>query len=48
MTHIWDYPVERRSLVAKAMLAGSKLTEILGSFWNSFVVKFEDNPSGRS
>jgi hypothetical protein len=48
MTHIRDHPVERRSLVAKAMLAGSKLAEVLGSFWNSFVVKFKDNPPGRS
>lgn len=47
MTHVRDYPVERRSLVAKAVLAGGKLTEILGSFWDSFVIKLKDNPSGR-
>jgi hypothetical protein len=47
MTHIRDYPVERRSPLTKATLAGSKLAEVLGSFWNIFVVKFEDNPPGR-
>lgn len=47
MTDLWDYPVERRSLVTKAMLTGSELAEVLGSLRNSFIIKFENNPSGR-
>jgi len=47
MTHVRDHPVERRSLVAKAMLTGGKLAEVLGSFGDSFVIQFEDNPPGR-
>ena len=47
IAHIRDYPVERRSLVAKAMLAGGKLAEVLSSLWNSFIIKFEgDSPGG--
>ena len=47
MAHIRDYPVERRSLVAKAMLAGGKLAEVLSRLRNSFIIKFKGNsPSG--
>lgn len=44
ITHIWYYPVETRSLVTKAMLTGGKLAKILGSFWDGFIIKFEDDP----
>jgi hypothetical protein len=37
-------PVETRSLVTKAMLTGGKLAKILGSFWDGFIIKFEDDP----
>ena len=47
VTHLWDYPVECGPLVTKAMLARGKLAEVLGSLRNSFVIKFEDDPSGR-
>ena len=47
VTHIRDYPVERGSLVTKAVLAGGKLAKVLGSLWNSFVIELENNPSGR-
>jgi len=47
MTHLWDYPVERRSLVTKSVLTGGKLAKVLGCLWNSFVIEFENNPSGR-
>jgi len=47
MTYPRDYPVECRSLVTKAMLTGGKLAEVLCSLWNSFVIKLENNPSGR-
>lgn len=47
MTHIRYYPMERRSLVPKAMLAGGKFAEVLGSLRDSFVIKFENNPSSR-
>jgi len=47
MTHIWNHPVEYRSLVAKPMLTGCKLAKVLGSLWDSFIIKFENNPSGR-
>lgn len=46
MAHIWDYPVEYGSLVAKAMLTGGKLAEVLSGLGDSFVIKFEDNPPG--
>ena len=45
MTHIRDHPVECRSLIAKAMLTRGKLTEILSSFWDCFVIELENNPS---
>jgi len=47
MTHVWNYSVERRSLVAKAMLTGGELAEVFGSFGDSFVIQFEDDPPGR-
>lgn len=47
ITYIRDYPVERGSLVAKAVLTGRKLAEVLSSLGDSFVIKFEDNPPGR-
>ena len=47
VTYVRNYPVERRSLVAKAMLTGGKLTKVLGSLGNSFVIQFEDYPPGR-
>ena len=47
MTHLRDYPVEYRSLVTKAMLAGGKLAKVLGSFWDGLVIEFKDNPSSR-
>ena len=47
MAHIWDYPVEYGSLVAKAMLTRGKLAEVLGSLGDSFVIQFEDDPPGR-
>ena len=46
LTNVWDYPVERRSLVTKAVLAGGKFTEVLGSLRNGLIIKFENNPSG--
>ena len=46
-THIRDYPVECGTLVAKAMLTGGKLAEVLSSLGNSLVVEFEDNPPSR-
>ena len=45
--YLRDYPMECRSLVTKAMLTGSKLAEVLGSLRNGFVIKFENDPSGR-
>ena len=39
--------MERGTLVTKTMLTGGKFAEILGSFRDSFIVKFENNPSGR-
>ena len=47
MAYPWDYPVECRSLVTKAMLTGGKLAEVLCSLWNGFIIKFENNPSCR-
>ena len=47
ITHVRNYPVERRSLVAKAMLTGGKLSEVLSSFWDSFIIQFENNPPRR-
>jgi len=47
ITHIRNYPVERGPLVAKAMLTGGKLAEVLGSLWDSIVIKFEDDPPDR-
>ena len=47
MTHVRNYPVESRSLVAKAMLTRGKLAEVLGSLGDSFVIQFEDDPPGR-
>lgn len=47
VTHIRDYPMERGSLVAEAVLAGGKLAEVLSSLRDGFVVKFEHNPPGR-
>ena len=47
MMHLWNYPVKRRSLVAKAMLTGCKFAEVLGSLGDSFVIKLEDDPPGR-
>lgn len=47
MTNVWDYSVERGSLVTEAMLAGGKLTEVSGSLGNNLIIKFENNPSSR-
>jgi len=44
---ILNYPVERRALVAKTVLTGGKLAKVLGSLGNGFVIKFEDDPTGR-
>jgi len=42
-----DYPMERGSLVAKAMLTSGKLAEVSSSLRDGVVIKFEDNPPGR-
>lgn len=47
MTHLRDHSVERRALVAEAMLTGGKLAKVLSSFWDGFVIEFKDNPSSR-
>lgn len=47
MAYIWNHPVEGRSLVTKPMPTGCKLAKVLGSLWDSFIIKFENNPSGR-
>lgn len=47
MTNVWNYSVERGSLVTKAMLAGGKLTKVSGSLRNDLIIKFENDPSGR-
>ena len=39
--------MELRSLVAKAMLTGGKLAEVLGGLGDSFVIQFEDDPPSR-
>lgn len=38
LTHVRDNPMEGRSLVTKAMLAGGELAKILGCFWDGFVI----------
>lgn len=46
-SHIRDHSVECGPLIAKAMLTGGKLTKILSSFWDRFVIELKDDPSSR-